>query len=76
MIDIKLLREQRDELVKNLQKRQDYDVTVVDKVLSLDSSWRSLKSELDSLKAQKNKESKAIAEVKKKEAMFKRNSAK
>ena len=65
MLDIKLLRENKEEVIQNLTKRIGYDTTIVDKVLQLDEDWRAVKQELDKLKAEKNKESKAIAEVKK-----------
>ncbi|MFP4402013.1 MAG: serine--tRNA ligase [Candidatus Nanoarchaeia archaeon] len=65
MLDIKLLRENKELVIENLQKRIGFDTTVVDKVLELDKQWRSIKQELDELKSQKNKESKAIAQVKK-----------
>lgn len=65
MLDIKLLRENKEEVITNLEKRIGFDTTIVDKVLELDQHWREIKNELDQLKAQKNKESKAIAEVKK-----------
>ena len=65
MLDIKLLRENREEVITNLKKRIGYDTSIVDEVLKLDENWRAIKQELDSLKSEKNKESKAIAEVKK-----------
>lgn len=65
MLDIKLIRENPDFIKENLKKRIGYDASIVDKVLELDQSWRELKNELDSLKSQKNSESKRIAEVKK-----------
>lgn len=65
MLDIKLIRDNKDEVIKNLKKRIGFDTTIVDKVLKLDEDWRYEKSELDKLKAQKNKESKAIAQIKK-----------
>ena len=65
MLDIKLLREHKEEVVKNLTKRIGYDTSIVDEVLKLDENWRTIKQRLDTLKAEKNKESKAIAEVKK-----------
>lgn len=65
MLDIKLLREDKEKVIKNLEKREGFDTSIVDKVLEVDIEWRAEKKELDTLKAQKNKESKAIAEVKK-----------
>ncbi len=65
MLDIKLLREDKELVIENLKKREGFDTTIVDKVLEIDKIWRKEKKELDTLKAQKNKESKAISEVKK-----------
>lgn len=71
MLDIKLLRENPNLVKKNLEKRSNFDKNIVDDVLKADLNWRSAKDELDKLKAQKNKESKAIAEVKKSEGDIK-----
>ena len=65
MLDIKLLRENKELVIENLTKREGFDTTIVDKVLEVDIKWRAEKKALDELKSQKNKESKAIAEVKK-----------
>jgi seryl-tRNA synthetase len=65
MLDIKLLRENKEEVIQNLQKRVGFDTSIVETVLDLDMKWRSIKQELDDLKSQKNKESKAIAQIKK-----------
>lgn len=65
MLDIKLIREQPEVVKKDLLRRPNFDTSIVDKVLEADTLWRTAKGELDSLKAQKNKESKAINEVKK-----------
>lgn len=65
MLDIRLLRENAQDVKDNLAKRQGYDINIVDEVLELDENWRAMKTELDALKAQKNKESKSISEIKK-----------
>lgn len=65
MLDIKLIRENAEAVKKDLLRRPNFDTSVVDRVLEADTVWREAKGELDRLKAQKNKESKAIAEVKK-----------
>ncbi len=65
MLNIKYLRENPQIVKTNLEKRPKFDEKIVDNVLKADNEWRSAKDELDKLKAQKNKESKAIAEVKK-----------
>ena len=65
MLDIKLLREDKNFVVENLKKRPDFDISIIDEVLEIDNQWREKKGELDTLKSQKNKESKAIADIKK-----------
>ena len=65
MLDIKLLREQKEFVVENLKRREGFDISIVDVVLDLDIGWRRLKKELDFLKSQKNKETKRISEIKK-----------
>lgn len=65
MLDIKLLREKPDLIKENLKKRLDFNLEIVDEVLKLDKQWRKAKSDLDELKAKKNKESKEIANIKK-----------
>jgi len=65
MIDIKLLREDPKAVIKDLKRRSGVDTDIVDKILKVDAKFREEKGELDKLKAAKNKESKAIAKVKK-----------
>lgn len=65
MLDIKLLREDPKKVKDNLTRRPNFNTDIVDKVLEADKVWREAKGELDVLKAQKNKESKAIAQFKK-----------
>lgn len=65
MLDIKLLREDKEKVVENLQKRIGFDTTIVENVLEIDALWKEQKGSLDLLKSQKNKESKAIAQIKK-----------
>jgi seryl-tRNA synthetase len=65
MLDIKKIRENPDLIKENLKKRIDFDLSIVDKVLEVDSKWREIKSELDSLKSIKNKESLNISKIKK-----------
>jgi seryl-tRNA synthetase len=65
MLDIKKIRENPDLIKENLKKRIDFDLSIVDKVLEVDSKWREIKRELDSLKSIKNKESLNISKIKK-----------
>ena len=74
MIDIKFLRENPDIVKENIKKKfQDSKLPLVDEVIELDAKSRAIKSEADSLRANRNKVSKEIgalmAQGKKEEAM-------
>ena len=61
MIDIKLIRENSDIVKENIKKKfQDEKLPLVDEVKELDEKSRSLQTEGDNLKAEKNKLSKSI----------------
>ena len=61
MIDIKLIRENKDIVKENIKKKfQDEKLPLVDEVYELDEKARKLQTEGDSLKAEKNKLSKEI----------------
>ena len=61
MIDIKLLRENPDLVRENITKKfQDSKLPLVDEVLELDAESRRVKQEADQLRADRNKNSKAI----------------
>ena len=61
MIDIKLIRENRDLVKENIKKKfQNEKLELVDKVYDLDSDFRKIKLELDNIKALKNKKSSEI----------------
>ena len=61
MIDIKLIRENADLVKENIKKKfQDNKIALVDEVKELDLKARSLQTEGDNLKAEKNKLSKKI----------------
>ena len=66
MIDINLIRE-NPELVKNNIKKtfQDEKIILVDEVKELDEKWRKLKFKEDRLRAERNKISRKISELKK-----------
>lgn len=55
MLDIRLIRENPDFVRKNLELRQDSSVlNSFDNFLKLDSEWRKIKSDSDSLKSKRN----------------------
>ncbi len=64
MLDIRLLRE-NPELIKENTKKRFKDGNLVDDIIKKDSEWRKLKSQVDSLRAERNKVSKEISEAKK-----------
>ena len=74
MLDIKFLRENPDIVKENIRKKfQDSKLALVDEVIELDAKSRAVKTEADSLRANRNKVSKEIgalmAQGKKDEAM-------
>ncbi len=74
MLDIRFLRENPDIVKENIKKKfQDSKLALVDEVIELDAQSRAIKSEADSLRANRNKVSKEIgalmAQGKKDEAM-------
>ena len=61
MIDIKFLREHPDVVRDNIRKKfQDSKLPLVDEVLALSEESRACKAEADALRAERNKNSKAI----------------
>lgn len=61
MIDIKFLRENPDIVKQNIKNKfQDEKLELVDKIIKLDEENRSIKSEVESLRAERNKASKTI----------------
>ncbi len=67
MIDIRLVRE-HSELVRDNIKRKfkEEKLPLVDKILKKDKEWRKLKTEIDSLRSERNNISKEISEAKRK----------
>ncbi len=73
MIDIKLIREQKELVKENIKKKfQDEKLPLVDEVYDLDLKWREARKRGDELRGLKNKSAKEIgqlmAEGKKEEA--------
>ena len=73
MLDIKFVRENPDVVKENIRKKfQDQKIPMVDEVIALDQENRSIKQEVEALRAKKNKFSKQIgalmAQGKKEEA--------
>ena len=61
MIDIKLIRENKDKVKENIKKKfQDEKLPLVDEVFDLDIKTRDIQTKTDNLKANKNKLSKEI----------------
>ena len=64
MIDIKLIRENPEVVLKNTKNR-GYDVEIVEKIIKLDGKWKIFKKEDDDLRHQRNKVSEEINQAKK-----------
>ena len=61
MIDIKLIREQKDLVKENIKKKfQDEKLGLVDEVYDMDLKWREARKKGDELRASKNKLAKEI----------------
>jgi seryl-tRNA synthetase len=61
MIDIKLIRENRDLVKENIKKKfQDHKLPLVDEIYDLDIKYREAKQEGDNLRAEKNNKSALI----------------
>ena len=64
MIDIKLIRENKDLVKENIKKKfQDEKLSLVDKVFDLDVEYRESKAKGDTLRGEKNKLSDSIGEL-------------
>ncbi len=64
MIDIKLIRENRELVKENIKKKfQDEKLPLVDEVYELDIKYRECKTKVDNLKSEKNKLSASIGEL-------------
>ena len=61
MIDITLIRENKELVKENIKKKfQDHKLPLVDEVYDLDIQFREAKQEADQLRAEKNKKSAEI----------------
>ena len=64
MIDIKLIRENRDLVKENIKKKfQDHKLLTVDEIYELDIKYRETKQEGDNLRAEKNAKSTLIGNL-------------
>ncbi len=64
MIDIKLIRENRDLVKENIKKKfQDHKLPLVDEIYELDIKYREAKQEGDNLRAEKNNKSALIGNL-------------
>ncbi|MFD2743572.1 MULTISPECIES: serine--tRNA ligase [Sphingobacterium] len=63
MLQISYIRENRDEVVAGLQKKNFKELHLVDEVIALDESRRSLQSNSESIAAEANSSAKQIGEL-------------
>ncbi|MBR4179015.1 MAG: serine--tRNA ligase [Bacilli bacterium] len=64
MIDINLIRENRDVVKENIKKKfQDEKISLVDEIYDMDKEYRECKSKGDNLRSEKNKLSSSIGEL-------------
>ncbi len=64
MLDIKLFRDNPD-IIKDNQKKRNFPVEDIDKIIDLDKRWRLLKEEVDKLRQRRNNISQEINNLKK-----------
>ena len=77
MIDIKLIRENKELVKENIKKKfQDKKLVLVDEVEALDKEWREARLKADTLRAQKNDLSKSIGLLMKEKKQDEANAAK
>lgn len=56
MIDIKLIRENKELVKENIRKKfQDAKIALVDEVYEMDINYREAKAKADNLRSEKNK---------------------
>ncbi|MDD2377408.1 MAG: serine--tRNA ligase [Bacilli bacterium] len=61
MIDINLIRENKEKVIENLKKKfQDHKIPMVDEIVELDKKYREVKLEGDNLRSLKNSKSAEI----------------
>ena len=64
MIDIKLIREQKELVKENIKKKfQEEKLPLVDEVYELDEKWRDSRKKADELRSEKNKLAKEIGQM-------------
>jgi len=64
MIDIKLIRENKDLVKQNIRKKfQDHKLSLVDEVFEIDKKYREYKSTNDELRKERNEKSSLIGEL-------------
>ena len=77
MIDIKLIRENKDLVKENIKKKfQDEKLSLVDEIFEMDKKVREVQTKCDNLKAEKNKKSGEIGKLMKDKLIDKANSVK
>ncbi|MEM0481241.1 MAG: serine--tRNA ligase [Candidatus Aenigmatarchaeota archaeon] len=70
MLDIKLLRENKELVINNLKKRNlENLIEKVEECLELDNRWREVIKKLNNLRAEKNKKSEEFAKTKNQEIL-------
>ena len=77
MIDIKLIRENKELVKENIKKKfQDEKLSLVDEIFEMDKKVREVQTKCDNLKAEKNKKSGEIGKLMKDKLIDKANSVK
>lgn len=63
MLDVTFIREHVDLVKKGMKNKGEPDTSIVDRVIEKDEEWRSVVTELDTLRAESNKKAKKIGQL-------------
>jgi seryl-tRNA synthetase len=63
MLDINFIRDNKEIVLKGMKDKGESDLSLVDRVLEVDETWRSLVTKVDNLRAESNQKAKTIGEL-------------
>ncbi len=63
MLDINFIRDNTETVLKGMKDKGESDLSLVDRVLEVDETWRSLVTKVDNLRAESNRKAKTIGEL-------------
>lgn len=63
MLDINYIRSEKERVIEGMKQKGESDVSVVEQVLEVDTSWRQLVTRLDRLRSESNQKAKQIGKL-------------